>query len=131
MGIGWNLTINIDFENREILLQIERKVLMKNVLTMFILASMVFIFSNTVMAYNEFDLYLDYLHSGRTEAAGDSTDYNLIAVGVNYLSDQNFLIGAEFGFGSSAAYNGGPKTSQDFTNLITVSNLGVDFQYFY
>ncbi|NLW48848.1 MAG: hypothetical protein GXY86_16160 [Firmicutes bacterium] len=90
---------------------------MKNILKIFILTSMVFFFSNKVMASNEFDLYLDYLHSGRTETGDVSTDYNLVAVGVNYLSEKNFLSGAEFGFGSSAAYIGGSKTSQNFINL--------------
>lgn len=90
---------------------------MKNKLFVLILASMVFLFSNNVLAYNEFDLYLDYMHSGRTEVGNDSTDYNLVALGINYLSDNNFLTGGEIGFGSSAAYNGMPKTSQNYINL--------------
>lgn len=90
---------------------------MKNVLLVIILVSLAFLFSNEVLAYNEFDLYLDYMHSGRTEYGNDSTDYNLVVVGANYLSDANFLTGIEFGSGSSAAYNVLPETSQQFVNL--------------
>lgn len=90
---------------------------MKKILPILVLVSMTFLFSSNVLAYNEFDLYLDYIHAGRTETEDDSTDYNLVALGIDYLSDGNFLTGAEFGFGSSAAYNDTPKTSQNYTNL--------------
>lgn len=90
---------------------------MKNVLILIVLVSISFIFSDRAIAYNEFDLYLDYIHSGRTEIGNESTDYNLIALGINYLSDENFLTAAEFGISSSAAFNLGPETKQKYINL--------------